>query len=81
MSQEFTAPSAPDATSSPVAPASAARIISIDAQRGFDMFWIIGGKHFFLSLAAVWCLPQPVPEWLKTTMEHTRWGGFRAPQT
>lgn len=68
MSHEPTAPSAPDATSSPVAPASVARVLSIDALRGFDMFWIIGGKYLFLALVGALLQPQPVPEWLKTTM-------------
>ena len=74
MNPEATTPTTP--TPSPAAPAGADRVISIDALRGFDMFWLIGGKYLFLSLAAVWYLPQPVPEWLTTTMEHTRWGGF-----
>lgn len=65
----------------PTAPASinraaTGRVMSIDALRGFDMFWIIGGKYLFLSLVVALNAPQPVPEWLKTTMEHTRWGGF-----
>jgi predicted acyltransferase len=58
------------------APVTTGRVISIDALRGFDMFWIIGGKYLFLSLVAAVGAPQPVPEWLKTTMEHTRWGGL-----
>jgi predicted acyltransferase len=55
--------------------AGTGRVLSIDALRGFDMFWIIGGKYLFLGLVGALLQPQPVPEWLKTTMEHTRWGG------
>jgi len=29
------------------------RLLSLDALRGFDMFWIIGGDAFFRSLAEV----------------------------
>jgi len=35
------------------APATAppARLMSVDALRGFDMFWIIGGDALFIALA------------------------------
>jgi len=33
------------------------RVVSIDALRGFDMFWIIGGGEVFTSLAEVWKHP------------------------
>ncbi len=32
-------------------PSSAGRVASIDALRGFDMFWIIGGATVFGALA------------------------------
>lgn len=57
-------------------PPGGARILSVDALRGFDMLWIMNGKYLFLSLLAAWYRPQPTPAWWTTTMEHTRWGGF-----
>jgi predicted acyltransferase len=51
------------------------RLVSVDALRGFDMFWIIGGKSIFAALAAFtsW-------EWLQwvveNQMEHPDWHGF-----
>lgn len=43
MTQEPTTPTTPAA-----APAIAGRVLSIDALRDFDMFWLIGGKYLFL---------------------------------
>ncbi len=51
------------------------RIASIDALRGFDMFWIIGGGAIFTSFARVW--PNPVTQTISEQMEHVRWEGFR----
>ena len=37
----------------PPPPTTAAdRVISIDALRGFDMYWIMGGKPLLVALAA-----------------------------
>ena len=52
------------------------RLYSLDALRGFDMFWIIGGGAFFLALADAtgW-------RWLEgmaTQLEHVQWDGFKA---
>ena len=52
------------ATATPASPVSATpsgplpstgndRLLSLDALRGFDMFWIIGGTGLVLSLAHV----------------------------
>jgi predicted acyltransferase len=51
-----------------------ARIASIDALRGFDMFWIIGGGAFFETLAKVW--KNPSTETIKNQLEHVSWNGF-----
>jgi predicted acyltransferase len=62
------------ADSSP-APAGAQRLVSIDALRGFDMFWIIGGDRLAqLVLTRV--------DWkhsvaLSKQLEHVEWEGFR----
>jgi predicted acyltransferase len=50
------------------------RIVSIDALRGFDMFWIIGGGAFFEILPKVW--KNSVTETIKRQMEHVSWEGF-----
>jgi predicted acyltransferase len=51
------------------------RIISIDALRGFDMFWIIGGGTVLASLAHVW--ENPVAEAIQNQLKHVEWQGFR----
>ena len=52
------------------------RLLSLDALRGFDMFWIIGGGAFFMALADAthWGWLESMSEQLK----HVRWEGFRA---
>lgn len=54
------------------------RMLSIDALRGFDMFWIVGGRELFLALPAVLCCGRELPEWLKYQMGHVEWVGFSA---
>ncbi|MFL5245323.1 MAG: acyltransferase family protein [Gemmataceae bacterium] len=63
-------PSNPNALSNP--PSS--RLLSIDALRGFDMFWIVGGEELFKALAhwANWSHKDLVDEQL----EHVPWEGF-----
>jgi predicted acyltransferase len=50
------------------------RLESIDALRGFDMFWIIGGDTFAKAWAhwAGW----PPPELVEEQLEHVPWEGF-----
>ncbi len=54
--------------------AKSGRLISLDALRGFDMFWIIGGSGLIkgLSLATGWGFFH----WLNQQMEHVPWEGF-----
>ena len=52
----------------------AERLLSIDALRGFDMFWIIGGGTLLSSLADVW--PHPITQTIKEQLEHVEWQGF-----
>jgi predicted acyltransferase len=51
------------------------RLLSLDALRGFDMFWITGGSYLVTVLAqysgAGWL--QPIAE----QMDHVEWAGFR----
>jgi predicted acyltransferase len=53
---------------------SAGRLLSIDALRGFDMFWIIGGGEIFAALADIH--PNMVTLTLRTHLEHVAWEGF-----
>jgi predicted acyltransferase len=50
------------------------RLFSLDALRGFDMFWIIGGDAFFRTLAEVthWGWARG---WA-AQLEHAEWAGF-----
>jgi predicted acyltransferase len=59
---------------SPALPASP-RLVSIDALRGFDMFWIIGGDALFTALArwGKW----PFSQQIEDQLEHVPWEGFR----
>ena len=50
------------------------RIVSIDALRGFDMFWIIGGGWFIHRLLT-W-LDNPVSRVLERQLLHSEWDGF-----
>ena len=47
---------------------------SIDALRGFDMFWIIGGETVFSTLAKIW--PNPATETIHRQLNHVEWQGF-----
>ncbi len=61
--------------SSPPSP-SQGRIMSVDVLRGFDMFWIIGGKGFFLAFLSLFI--HPLPEKLQYHFTHVEWVGFSA---
>lgn len=50
------------------------RVVSIDALRGFDMFWIIGGGTLFASLDGVF--GNPVTAFIAEQLEHVEWQGF-----
>jgi predicted acyltransferase len=50
------------------------RVISVDALRGFDMFWIIGGDHVIRSLRDI--SDSPLTRALANQMEHCEWAGF-----
>ncbi|MEM7308241.1 MAG: DUF5009 domain-containing protein [Planctomycetota bacterium] len=56
-------------------PARATRWISIDALRGFDMFWITGGAGFVAALAAA--TDWTALRWIEAQCEHVEWHGFR----
>lgn len=50
------------------------RIQSLDALRGFDMFWIIGGEGIFIALAKL--TGWPVFQWWAKELDHVPWHGF-----
>ena len=52
----------------------ARRVVSIDALRGFDMFWIMGGDAFFPALFAL--IGTPFFLSLSRQLEHSSWNGF-----
>lgn len=70
-------PMSKQAPSEPVAaePPRPQRVHSIDALRGFDMLWIIGGDA--LAVAALSRLDQPWANTLAQQLEHVTWEGFR----
>ena len=53
---------------------STGRIASLDALRGFDMFWIIGGDAICRSLPAI--TDAPWARFLAGQVEHKPWAGF-----
>jgi predicted acyltransferase len=50
------------------------RLYSIDALRGFDMFWIMGGEGIFIGLAKL--TGWPVLQWWASQLHHVAWHGF-----
>ena len=53
---------------------AAKRLLSLDALRGFDMFWIMGGKGIFVGLATV--TGWPLFQWWAGQLQHVQWHGF-----
>ncbi|MFA6449821.1 MAG: DUF5009 domain-containing protein [bacterium] len=56
--------------------AAAGRLVSIDALRGFDMFWIIGGGDIVKGLIGL--IANPMPGAIEKQFEHASWIGFYA---
>lgn len=52
------------------------RLLSLDALRGFDLFWILGGEHIIVALGKLtgWAW---VALWAEQ-LTHVKWNGFRA---
>ena len=50
------------------------RLLSLDALRGFDMFFIMGGAGLIAALCALW--PCGWTDALAETMKHPAWDGF-----
>ncbi len=54
---------------------SSSRLHALDALRGFDMFWIMGGDSWIHALAEL--TGWSVAIWGAMQMEHMAWDGFR----
>jgi predicted acyltransferase len=52
------------------------RLVSLDALRGFAMFWLIGGRELSLGLVAI--LYFPLLDALDTQLTHPKWQGYVA---
>lgn len=50
------------------------RILSVDALRGFDMFWITGGAIIFTTLHDA--VQSPTTAFIAEQLEHVEWKGF-----
>ncbi|MFO1512127.1 MAG: DUF5009 domain-containing protein [Verrucomicrobiota bacterium] len=57
------------------APAASTRLMSLDALRGFDMFWIIGADALVAALSRM--TQNPATSFLGRQLEHAEWQGFR----
>jgi predicted acyltransferase len=57
------------------ASATPTRLVSLDALRGFDMFWIAGADDIFLALKKA-SAAAPIM-FAATQLEHVAWEGFR----
>src|SRR5882762_8783905 len=72
--------SAPSVTESPrsqsriVEAAPSQRLMSVDALRGFDMFWIIGANSLVYALNRM--STSGPTEFLANQLEHADWEGF-----
>src|SRR5437879_3466406 len=72
MSETLNSPSAPPPqVASPTPPSR--RLLSLDALRGFDMFWIVGGEEIVHALYKA--LPFGPLKVVDTQMDHVPWQG------
>lgn len=64
----------PTAAAAPVSAAETQRLMSLDALRGFDMFWILGADSFVYALHET--SRNPATTFLATQLDHAEWQGF-----
>jgi predicted acyltransferase len=62
------------ATATPATPPASQRLMSLDALRGFDMFWIIGADALVEALQQM--KPSPPTNFLHYQLDHAVWEGF-----
>ena len=60
--------------SQPALAAATRRLVSVDALRGFDMFWIMGGDYIVRSLPKIH--DSTLTRGLAAQMDHCEWAGF-----
>ncbi|MDB6053704.1 MAG: hypothetical protein JWN25_1227 [Verrucomicrobiales bacterium] len=58
---------------SPLPEPKSKRLVALDAFRGFDMFWIVGGESLIVALAKLG--HGQVSEAIEAQMEHKSWSG------
>jgi predicted acyltransferase len=56
-------------------PTAGERLVSLDAFRGFTMFWLLGGKPFVMAIAGLGL--GALSSFLKYELTHTPWEGLR----
>ncbi|HVV01583.1 MAG TPA: DUF5009 domain-containing protein [Verrucomicrobiae bacterium] len=69
-----TAPAPVSAPSTTPPPSPSRRYMSVDALRGFDMFWIIGADALVYALRRL--TPSAPTKFLADQLEHSDWAGF-----
>ncbi len=62
------------AATRPETAAPTERLMSLDALRGFDMFWILGADSLFYALHEMQA--NPVTSFLAYELDHAEWAGF-----
>src|SRR5437762_1768921 len=76
MSTATPAAAAPDsAITGPPRLATGQRLVSLDAFRGFTMFWLLGGKAFVMAIAGLGL--GFVSDFIRYQLTHTPWVGLR----
>jgi predicted acyltransferase len=58
----------------PLGPTGGQRLYSLDALRGFDMFWIMGAEEIFNTAAKA--TNWPALNWISNQLTHPAWNGF-----
>jgi predicted acyltransferase len=71
MSKQHSQVPVPD---SPLGPIGGQRLYSLDALRGFDMFWIMGAEEIFAKLSDA--TGSPVFKAISNQLTHPAWNGF-----
>ena len=61
--------------SNTTSPPASNRLMSLDALRGFDMFWIIGADSLVYALSRM--SQNPATKFLAEQLDHAEWAGFR----
>lgn len=77
MSNQPASEAAPgsDLPAAPTPAAPSKRLMSLDALRGFDMFWIIGADSLFMSIKKI--SPDGIIGAVADQLDHVPWEGFR----